>query len=73
MTTEHASIEEYKQRFFPLLPTSCLCDKAKVQTWEHIVMECNMYDLSMWPCNIIINSFVHFLVDNPGAFSFDNR
>ena len=24
------------------------------------------------PCNIVINSFVHFLMDNPSAFSFDN-
>jgi len=72
MTTEHALISEYRQRFFPYLPTSCPCGKAEVQTQEHIVMECDMHDLSMWLCNIIINSFVYFLADNPGAFSFDN-
>ena len=32
MTTGHAPIGEYKQRFFPHLPTSCPCDKAEVQT-----------------------------------------
>ena len=63
---------EYCQRFFPQLPTSCPCSKAEVQTHEHIVMECNTHDPSSWPCNIIINSFVHFLVNNPTAFSFDN-
>jgi len=31
-----------------------------------------MYDPFMWPYNIIINSFIHFLTDNPGAFSFGN-
>jgi len=72
MTTGHAPIGEYRQRFFPHLPTSCPCGEAKVQTHEHIVMECNLHDPSTRPCNIIINSFIHFLADNPGMFSFDN-
>jgi len=72
MTTSHAPIGEYKQRFLPHLPISCLCGKAEVQTREHIIMECDTYDPSTCPCNIIINSFVHFLADNPSAFSFDN-
>jgi len=73
MTTGHAPIGEYRQRFFPHLPTSCPCGKAEVQTREHIVMECDRHDPFTRPCNIIINSFVHFLADNPEAFSFDNR
>ena len=73
MTTGHAPIGEYRQRFFPHLPTSYLCGKVEVQTREHIIMECDLHDPSTRPCNIIINSFVHFLTDNPGAFSFDNR
>ena len=72
MTTGHAPIGEYRQRFLPHLPISCPCSKAEVQTREHIVMECDTYDLSTRPCNIIINSFVYFLADNPSAFSFDN-
>jgi len=72
MTTGHAPIGEYRQRFFPHLPISYLCGKAEVQTQEHIIMECDTHDPSTRPCNIIINSFVHFLVDNPSAFSFDN-
>ena len=72
MTTGHAPIGEYKQRFFSHLPTSCPCGKAEVQTQEHIIMECNRHDLSTQPYNIVINSFVHFLADNPEAFSFDN-
>jgi len=71
MTTGHAPIREYRQRFFPHLPTNCLCGNAEIQTHEHIVIECNLYP-STHPYNIIINSFVHFLVNNPGAFSFDN-
>ena len=72
MTTSHAPIGEYRQRFLPHLPISCLCGEAEVQTREHIIMECNTHDLSIRPCNIIINSFVYFLADNPSAFSFDN-
>ena len=55
------------------LPTSCPCSKAKVQFHEHIIMECDLYNPSTRPCNIIINSFIHFLTDNPGMFSFNNR
>jgi len=72
MTTSHAPIREYQQRFFSHLPISCSCGEAEIQTQEHIVIECDIYDPSTCPCNIIINSFVHFLVDNPSAFSFDN-
>jgi len=73
MTTGHASIGEYRQRFFPHLPTNCSCGNAEIQTHEHIVRECNLYNPFTCPCNIIINSFVYFLVDNPDIFSFDNR
>jgi len=72
MTTGHTPIGEYRQRFLPHLLISCPCGEAEVQTREHIVMECNTYDPSTHPCNIIINSFVHFLADNPSTFSFDN-
>ena len=72
MTTSHAPIREYKQKFFPHFPTNCLCSNAEIQTHEHIVMECNLYP-STCLYNNIINSFIHFLVDNPGTFSFDNR
>jgi len=72
MTTGHAPIGEYRQRFFPHLPTSCPCGEAEVQTREHIIMECDRHDPSTRPGNIIINSFIHFLADNPEAFSFDN-
>ena len=34
MTTGHAPIGEYRQRFFPHLPTSCPCGEAEVQTCE---------------------------------------
>ena len=71
MTTGHAPIGEYKQRFFSNLPTSYLCGKAEVQTYKYIIIECDLHHPSTCPCNIIINSFVHFLVDNPRAFSFD--
>jgi len=72
ITTGHALIGEYRQRFFLYLLTSCPCNEAKVQTHEHIIMECDLHDPSTRLYNIIINSFVHFLVDNPGTFSFDN-
>jgi len=71
MTTGHAPIGEYCQRLFSQSQVSCPCG-AEIQTHEHIVMECDLYDPSTRPCNIIINSFVHFLADNPAAFSFDN-
>ena len=52
MTTGHAPIGEYRQRFFPNSSTSCPCGKAEIQTQEHIIMECDMYNLSMCPCNM---------------------
>jgi len=30
MTTGHVPIGEYKQQFFPHLPTSCSCGKAEI-------------------------------------------
>jgi len=72
MTTGYASIREYRQRFFLHLSTSCSYGEAEVQIYEHIVMEYDLYDFFTRPCNIIINSFVHFLVDNLGIFSFNN-
>jgi len=48
MTTGHAPISEYKQRFFLHLSISCPCGEAEVQTREHIVMEYNMHDPFMW-------------------------
>jgi len=71
MTTDHAPIGEYRQRFFPNSPLSCSCGQAELQTREHIVMHCPLHS-STRPCNIIINSFVHFLNNNPSAFCFDN-
>jgi len=46
MTTSHAPIGEYRQRFFSQLPTSCPCGKAEVQTQEHIIMEYDRHDPS---------------------------
>jgi len=72
MTTGHAPIGEYRQRFFPDSSLSCPCGNANVQTCEHIIMQCDLHDLSTRLCNIVINSFVHFLADNPTAEGFDN-
>ena len=72
MTTGHVPISKYQQCFFPNSLISCPCGQAAVQTCEHIIMQYDLHDLSSRPCNIIINSFVHFLVDNPTAFSFNN-
>jgi len=72
MTTGHVPIGKYQQCFFPNSLISCPCGQAAVQTCKHIVMQYDLHDLSSRPCNIIINSFVHFLVDNPTAFSFNN-
>jgi len=46
MTTGHAPISEYCQRFFPNSPTSCPCSKVDVQTREHIVMQCDRHKQS---------------------------
>jgi len=46
MTTSHAPIGEYRQRFFLHLPTNYMCSEAEVQTQEHIIMEYNLYDPS---------------------------
>jgi len=72
MTTGHAPIGEYCQHFFPNTPLGCPCGQAELQTREHIVMQCPQYDPATRPINIVINSFIHFLNDNPSAFCFDN-
>ena len=72
MITGYAPIGKYCQCFFPNEPISCLCSKSEVQMHEHIVMQCDLHEPLTRLCNIVINSFVHFLVDNPITFSFDN-
>ena len=46
MTTGHAPIGEYRQRFFPHLSTSYLCGKAEIQTCEHIVSQTSFSHIS---------------------------
>jgi len=46
MTIGYAPIREYRQRFFPHLPTSCLCGETEVQTHKHIVIEYDLHDPS---------------------------
>jgi len=72
MTIGHVPIGEYRQCFFPNTPLGCSCGQAELQTREHIVMQCSRYNPATRPVNIVINSFVHFLNDNPFAFCFDN-
>jgi len=73
MATGHAPIGEYQQRFFPNSSLRCPCGTADIQTQEHIVMQCLRHNPHTRLVNIVINSFVHFLIDNPSTFSFDNR
>ena len=72
MTTGHTSIDKYYQRFFPNSFFRYLYSKVEVQTHEHIVIQYDLHEQSTRPCNIVINSFVYFLTDNPLAFSFNN-
>jgi len=72
MTTRHAPISEYRQRFSPNSMLSCLCGQADIQDHKHIVMQCSLYNQDTRPRDITIGSFVHFLMQNPTAFSFDN-
>ena len=72
MTTGHTPIGEYHQRFFLNLSFRCPCGKVEVQTHKYIIMQCSLHKQSTRSCNTVINSFVHFLADNPSAFSFDN-
>jgi len=71
MTTGYTPIGEYQQQFFPNSPLNCSCGQAELQTQEHIVMHCPLHN-STRPYNIVINSFVHFLNNNPSAFCFNN-
>ena len=47
-------------------------DLVILPSHDNIIMQYNLHDPSTRPCNTIINSFVHFLADNPTAFSFNN-
>ena len=71
MITGHTLIGKYQQQFFPNSPLSCPCGEAELQMREHIVMHCPLHN-STRLCNIVINSFVHFLNNNPSTFCFDS-
>ena len=67
MTTRHASIGEYRQRI--------LCSAVYVGRLTSKIMNillCSLYNQDTRSRDISIGSFVHFLIQNPTAFSFDN-
>jgi len=72
MMLGHAPIEEYRQRFFSNIAIHCSCDKANVETREHIFMQCKWYKATLCPRNICILSFIKFIISNPTFFCFDN-
>ncbi|KAF9442632.1 hypothetical protein P691DRAFT_681062, partial [Macrolepiota fuliginosa MF-IS2] len=74
--TNHAPIGSFRQRFFPgRYVNSCPCG-AELETREHIIQDCPLYerhqrDMANPYDNLA--KLIEFLEDNPSAFSFANK
>ena len=68
--TNHASIGEYRLRFFSQEDFSCLCDNYPIKTRHHIMHECRRYNEHWSPRRDMISYFVLFLKFNSRIFAF---
>ena len=70
----HASIREFRQRFFPAECTQCLCGHCQVETRRHIFANCRRF--AHFPLTDLVptvKDFVKFLKEHPSAFAFSSQ
>jgi len=67
----HASIGEYRLRFFCQKNISCLCSDYPIETRWHILHECRRFNKYWNPRRDSISHFILFLEFNCRAFSFE--
>ena len=66
----HASIGEYRLRFFPRKDFSCPYSMYPIETRRHILYECSRFNKYWNLRRNMIAHFALFLQLNPSAFSF---
>ena len=67
LITNHASIGEYRLRFFPKESSACLCGNSPIEMRMYILHE---YRKSWDPKRESLKDVLTFLEFNPGAFCF---
>ena len=67
LITNHASIGEYRLRFFPKESSVCLCGNSPIETRTHILHECIWYKKSWNPKMESLKDILTFLEFNTGA------
>ena len=70
LITNHAPIGEYRIRFFPNEPSSCLCGQAPLKTRDHILHNYERYQQLWNPKQDSLKNILTFLDFNPGMFCF---
>ena len=68
--TNHASIGDYRLRFFPDKDFSCSCNNYPIELRRHILHKCKRFNEYWNPRRDLLNYFIMFLVANPNAFTF---
>jgi len=63
---------EYRLRFFPNKPFTCLCGNFSIETRAHILHGCVQYMKSWNPKWKSLKDILTFLEFNPGAFCFQD-
>ena len=70
--TNHASIGEYRLRFFLREEFKCPYSQHSIESRQHILHECGRFNSYWNPRRDLLSHFVMFLEFNPNAFSFCN-
>jgi len=66
----HASIREYRLRFFPNMDFTCLYNNYPIESRRHILHECQRFNRYWNPRRDMLTYFVMFLTFNLNAFAF---
>ena len=70
----YASIGEFRQHFFPIEYTQCLCGHCLVETHRYIFANCHWF--AHFPLTDLVptvKDFVKFLKEHPSAFTFPSQ
>jgi len=68
----HASINEYRLRFFPREEFKCPCSLYSIESRYHILHECGRFNGYCNPRRDFLSHFIMFLKTNLSAFTFSD-
>ena len=71
--TNHASIGEYRLRFFPKEEFKCSCGVYPIKSRRHILHDCSRFNSYWNPRRDSLSHFVMFLKTNSNMFTFLNN